>query len=334
MNDVRPAPTSRSLCIVVAIVTVPAVTMALTGALALTSWWPDLPDPVASHWGSSGVDGTSSLFGVCVTLAAVIVVGAVVGGLAVVGAATGRVADSRALRWILALANGLSVFVTVLLLGAIEAQRGVTDIHRVSVPALAIVVAAVCGLSAAALSAIAVPSWPSPRRDPVGTVPTAQLGAAERFLWQRRVAISTIPMIVVIASFGTVIIVAAVTGLWWLLILVAVLTMLMAAFWSVRVTVDRNHLAVQNAIGWPRIRVPMTDIVRAEVVRVHALRDFGGYGQRIAIRGPLAGAQGFVLRSGDALLVTRSDGRRDLVVVDDAAVAAGLINATVAQEMT
>ena len=99
--------------------------------------------------------------------------------------------------------------------------------------------------------------------------------------------------------------------------------------WSVTVTVNRNGLVAKGLLGWPQQRVAMSDIVRVEAVTVSALRDFGGYGYRLAVRGNLKGAQGFVLRSGSALLLTRVGGRRAIVVVDDAQTAAGLINGVV-----
>ena len=117
----------------------------------------------------------------------------------------------------------------------------------------------------------------------------------------------------------------------WLVLPCVVVVAAAAILWSARVSVDRGGVAVRGVVGWPRLTIPMHDVRRAEVAHVNALRDFGGYGQRICVYGRLRGVRGLVLRSGSGLLITRSDGSRDLVVVPDAAVAAGLVNASVSQ---
>ena len=86
-----------------------------------------------------------------------------------------------------------------------------------------------------------------------------------------------------------------------------------------------------------RIRIPLDRVVRAEVVSVKALGDFGGWGYRVAVGGRLSGVQGFVWQSGPALLVVASDPddptsqRREIAAIDDAEAAAGQINALIAR---
>jgi hypothetical protein len=91
--------------------------------------------------------------------------------------------------------------------------------------------------------------------------------------------------------------------------------------WVIRV--DGTGLTIRSAIGWPRIRVPLNEVLRADVTQVRPLRDYGGWGLRVGRGGRI----GVVLRSGDALLVQRTGGRSIAVSLDGAYTAAGLLNA-------
>lgn len=91
------------------------------------------------------------------------------------------------------------------------------------------------------------------------------------------------------------------------------------------VTVDREGLTVRSVLRWPRYRVPLDEVVRADVTHVSPLRDFGGWGWRVGRDGRV----GVVLRRGEALQVTRTARRSIVVTVDGAATAAGVLNALV-----
>jgi hypothetical protein len=114
-----------------------------------------------------------------------------------------------------------------------------------------------------------------------------------------------------------------VTRIWPLLVVGALIVIVVVAmcWWVVRV--DRTGLTIRSTTGWPRIHVPLDEVVRADVIEVRPLRDFGGWGLRVGRHGRV----GVVLRSGQALLVQRTGGRSVAVTVDDAATAAGLLNA-------
>ena len=165
----------------------------------------------------------------------------------------------------------------------------------------------------------------------VGAQPIESLAVGERFLWQRRVSASSGSLVVLGVALLTMGALAVVLRSAWLVLPCVVVVAAAAILWSARVSVDRGGVAVRGVVGWPRLTIPMHDVRRAEVAHVNALRDFGGYGQRICVYGRLRGVRGLVLRSGSGLLITRSDGSRDLVVVPDAAVAAVLVNASVSQ---
>lgn len=86
--------------------------------------------------------------------------------------------------------------------------------------------------------------------------------------------------------------------------------------------VDRRGLMVRSVIGWPRMRIPLNEVVSAEVTMVSPMGDFGGWGYKV----DLAGTVGIVVRAGEAIRVRRTGERAMVVTVDDAATGAALLN--------
>jgi hypothetical protein len=89
-----------------------------------------------------------------------------------------------------------------------------------------------------------------------------------------------------------------------------------------RVTVDRTGLWARSLLGAPRTGVALDQVVRADVVPLHPLREFGGWG----VRSDLKGRHGLVLRAGDAIAVQRAGGGAFVATVDGAADAVALLN--------
>jgi hypothetical protein len=129
-------------------------------------------------------------------------------------------------------------------------------------------------------------------------------------------------MVAGLAAAVLVLTVVLLSQFWGLLIVVVLLVALIAAVSSVVVRVDSSGVTIRASLGWPRTRVPLDEIVRADVTEVRPLRDFGGWGWRVGRKGRV----GVVLRRGEALLIERTGGRSVAVTVDDAAAAAGLVN--------
>ncbi|MFW0792676.1 hypothetical protein AAFP30_02565 [Gordonia sp. CPCC 205515] len=307
---------------VLALAVLPALCAAAVGALMLASWRDRLPDPVASHWSTHGVNGYSSLTAVIVFVLVTGVVGALIGA-----ALCWRVVEPAVVRSIVGIVAGVSVSVIVMIVATTGAQRGVTDASGVPTPTWQIAVALVIGLAVGFVCAALVPRWHNPAApgsDP--HLPMADLDATERFSWTRTVSSSPMTGVIVGGAFIVIAALAVLTRSWPMAVLMVILAVPMVMLWSIRVTVDRSGVTVRSAIGWPRIRIPVDDIDHAEVVDVRAIGDFGGYGYRLCVHGKLKGAKGFVLRSGPGLLIGRTDGRREIIVVDDADTAAGLVN--------
>lgn len=302
---------------------VPLAALVVT-VLTLLSWWDELPDPIASHWTSTGQPDGFGSPGVAMAW--------LVGFGLVTLAATfwGALAESSgAVRTIVPLTSGIGTFLLVFMLGTIAPQRGVADAATVVLPGWAFLWGALAGTAAGVVTALLLPRWSSPPLvaglTQIG--PIADLGPTERVVWTRVATTARPGVIIAVSATLLILVLALVSGVWWMLVLVALLVLLMTAVLTVRVVVDPSGLRVAGPLGWPRVRVRVEDLESVATADVRALREFGGWGYRVAFSGPLVGAKGFVLRSGPAIVVTRRSGAVEVVVVDDAATGAALLEA-------
>ncbi|WP_448061193.1 DUF1648 domain-containing protein [Cellulomonas hominis] len=301
----------------------------LTGALVVAlSWAPELPDPVATHFGASGrTDGFGSLTGLLVVILGLGVALAVLGWY--VAARGGRVAAAR--RQGIALALGIAAFMATTVLVTLAPQRGLADATELHGLGLGFVWPFVAGVAAAALGVLATPAdGPSPATVPVAAdAPRIPLAADERATWVQAVRSPTILALmavgVVVAGYLVVVLRQPLTAL-----VPVVLVVLLGTSAGITVTIDARGLTVRSVWGWPRMRVPADEVLEAHAVTVSPLRSFGGWGYRIG----LDGRTGIVLRGGPAIEVT-STGRRVLVVTTgDADTGARLLNTLAARTRT
>lgn len=320
MNEVTGKPVARVL---VGALAVPLVVLVAT-VLTLLSWWDELPNPIASHWTTTGrPDGFSSPSTMLAWLVGL-------GVVTVAGTLWGASAEaSGAVRTIVPLMSGIGTFLLVFMLGTIAPQRGVADAATVALPGWAFLWGTLAGVLAGAITTLLLPHWssPPPTAGLTRVGPIADLGPTERVVWTRTAAAARPAVIIAVSATLLILVPALVSGAWWLLGLATFLVLLMVATFAVRVVVDPTGLRVTGPLGWPRVRVRIEEVEAVATAEVSAFREFGGWGYRVAFAGPLVGAKGFVLRSGPAIVVTRSSGRVELVVVDDAATGAALLEA-------
>lgn len=296
----------------------PLVALGAAAALAW-SWRPSLPDPVAMHWGSDGPDGFGSLaeaVGVPLLIGAALTV--------LLWALSWRAgAHLAARRTLVGTSVWLSVFVGALSLGTLHGQRGLTDATEAGGIGGTIALALAVSSVAAALAVLATPvgqrvSTTAPVPPGASRLP---LGDDERAVWFQRPrggAGLVVGLLAAAVSAG-----AAVSAqLWWMLALAAGLVALVAAMFAWVVRVDENGLSVRSALGVPRTHIPLGEVTEARATTVRCFPEFGGWGWRTA----MDGRTGILLRSGEALEVTRTGGGVFLVTVDDAETAAGLLN--------
>ncbi|WP_456788713.1 DUF1648 domain-containing protein [Cellulomonas sp. P5_C5] len=288
------------------------------------AWASELPDPVAVHFGTDGPDGFSSLAGAVWPTAIATVVLAL--GSWALAFFWGRTALLR--RIAAGTAVGMSAFLSTLVVGMLDLQRGLTDAAATDGFGLVVALSFVVGAGAAALAAWAVPrDAHQPATEPVPpTAPVLDLRPDEAASWVTH-AESRSALVI----GGSVAALLVALGLLLSLPALVVPAVLVAAavLSSTRftVTVDRRGLTVRSAVGRPRFAVPLDEVQEAAVTTVSPLPEFGGWGYRVG-RG---GRVGVVLRAGEALQVERSGGRAFVVTVDDAATGAALLNTLAAR---
>lgn len=296
------------------------------GAVLTLAWLPQVPAEVAVHWGADGVDGVAPAWLYPVLLAAVGLLFAAAFGLPTLSVRRDGLSAQQKILSVTAV--GASGLVAVVLTGALAVQRGlragdpVPDIGAVMLAGL---VAGV--LLAGAAWLILPPAQPGAveRRD----VPQLAVGEHERLVWMRSETpppvVTAVALGLVVVLLGVAVLATAVAGASFAL-LFAVPVLIGAALastmsWHLRV--DERGFAARSALGVPRFRVPLEQIAAAEAVRVEPMPDFGGWGVRLG-----AGRRtGVVLRAGDAIELTRTDGCRLVVTTDGAADAVGLLEA-------
>ena len=299
-------------------IVIPAAILTAGAVLAL-SWRDALPDPIATHWGTDGVDGVGSL-GVTVGLMVAIVT-AFSAGMAALGIWWGRAALTRRL------AAGAAVWFSAVqmgvLLGTLTGQRGLTDPYQAPGLGGAIAATFAAATAAAIVVAFLVPgdaAQPAAAAIPADA-PRLAVAATERAIWVRRTTQHHVgSMVAVTAALSLTM--GTLTRMWWLsgvLVVGLALILLGALRWTV--TVDAAGFTVRSALGF-RTHVPLDEVEGAAVTHVAPIRQFGGWGMRLGAQG----ATGVITRKGEAIDVTRSGGRRTVVTVDDAATGAALLN--------
>ncbi|MDC7122183.1 DUF1648 domain-containing protein [Cellulomonas fimi] len=316
--DRRPTIPHRRATTLVTLVA-PVVLTAVAVLVALT-WADELPDPVATHWGTAGTpDDFSTLGGALLLLGLTSVVLSL--SCWVLALRLGAEATTR--RVAAGTSVGMAALLAVLVVGSLALQRGLDD-ARDAGPITGVVAAAFAtGLVLGVVAALLLPGDPDVVTSDVPPADAARLPLApgERAAWTASVW-SPAAIGVALPVIALQVVLSIVLDTWLLLAIAAVLAALLATMLVLRVTVSAAGLVARSPLGWPRVRVPLEQVVAAHAETVSPLRDFGGWGYRVA----LDGRAGFVLRAGDALVVERTGGRTTVVTVDDAATGAALLN--------
>lgn len=304
---------------------------------------PQLPDPVASHWGLSGEpDGFSAPW----------LLPLVTGGtgfvVTLLVALTPYLADAApeqlvrggpmSYRLLAAIVWAETGFLGSLMLATFVPQIGIDDARDATLPGWW----ALVGLAVGALLALA--AWrvvvEPPRTDAAPQEPSPlALGEAEHAVWLKTVSMSRTGLILVwsliVAALAATVAVAwaqiggeADAGILIAVAVLVLLAVLVATNTVFRVRIDDAGLEVRSALGWPRVRIPRERIRSATVVQVNPMGEYGGWGWRYSVNA----GWGVILRTGEAIRVRRTDGRAFTVTVDDAETGAALLNGLIARE--
>jgi hypothetical protein len=294
----------------------------------MVGWLPELPDPIAVHWGLDGADAFAPAW---TSLVLYLVLGlglpVLFGSLMFVGE---RVGPTWIQKLLASVSLGTSVLLAVAFVGTFAVQRGLADASDVPEIGWLVVVGIAAGLLAGAIGWFVMP-----RIEPVATELTAAvpltLAPGERAVWIAKTKVPTAAVVTIILLMATLVgvvtyVIVATGGEAWalgLVVLIPLLAVVLTTSW--RAQVDATGFVVRTTIGWPFFRVPIGEIERAGTTVVSPVADFGGWGPRWG-----SGRRfGVVTRAGEAIEVVRLDGRTLLVTVDDAATGAALLEAYV-----
>jgi hypothetical protein len=291
---------------------VPAVLLVLI-VLPFLLFWSSLPDPMAIHWGVSGdpngysppvllVAGLAVAYA-AITLSVYRVVVATPGEMAsFVAGLFGVGGLLAAVSWRSVLANRDA--------GSWQGADPVGWFEILGVLAIALVAGAI-GWFAAGGNASRAERVP-------GETPTIDVSDPASAVWSGR-GFGRVTTVIGVAVILIGLFTWGVVGMG--LALVGLIALMFAL---VRVTVAQSGVVV--SLGWwgfPRWRVPLDSVTRAEVEVVRPMA-YGGWGYRAR-----PGVRAIVVRSGDGLRLVRDDGADLVYTVEDAQTAAGLVNAII-----
>lgn len=315
----------RRLVLVALVYPAIVVAAAVTVQLVLL---PSMPDTVAVHWNAAGVaDGFAPAW---LTPVLTAVLGYGIPLLIALTSLPGLRRGDRGptYRFMGAVGAAVSTLVAMLMTWTYAAQAGAGG-HDAVVGIWPVLI-----VSFAVSALVGVIAWfiqPANRRDPAEPAPARplDLAAGEQAVWLRTASLRTAGAVTLTGM--SIILVLVAIGCWftgapaelvWILAGVALLVSVIAAMTvAFRVRVDAVGLHVVSVAGLPRFAVPIADVSSASAVEVNAMGEFGGWGLRKALDGRF----GVILRSGPAIEVARTNGRRFVVTVDDAATGAALL---------
>ncbi|MEV8266050.1 DUF1648 domain-containing protein [Microbacterium sp. NPDC076911] len=308
-------------------VIIPAM-ITLAGIVVQLVALPYVPSTVATHWNASGEpDGFAPAWSVPL---ATLLLGMGVPTLLALLAAPGLRRGDRGVtyRFLGATGTWVSALIVVLFTWTFVIQAGGESSAEGAGIYFAFVVALVVA------SALALMAWfLQPATATVRSLSRAPqdlaLASGERVVWVHGAVMKPAVMWVLwglsIALTGAgIIAIAADSGAsgWILAATGLLLVIVVGATTAFRVVVNDAGLTVRSVWGVPRFSVPLTDVAGVEVADVMPMGEFGGWGVRMA-----PGRFGVVLRAGQAIEVTRNDGRRFVVTTDDAETGAALLAA-------
>lgn len=307
-------------------VLVPLVLSGVVLALVL-AWLPELPSPVATHWGPSGVDG----FGPPVTFVwMTVLLGFALPAVLTIGTLI-AVRDhwGGAARLLGGMALGISGLSAVITLGAVGMQRGLADAKHVEDLGGVMLLGFGMFVVLIGVGWLVQPHIRPVPGAPLKRVHLTSIAGGERVVWlatatMSRVALILISVVVVIVVGVTAVMAIRFTDRLW----VPVLTLLLiggafAVSASFRVRIGPDGLSVRSQAGVPRVHVPLDEIVSVRAVDCNPFGEFGGFGWRLG----LDGRTGIVLRRGPAIEIERRDKRPLVVTVDGADVGAAVLQA-------
>ena len=280
--------------------------LALFAVVPVLVSWGQLPDPLASHWGSSGLpDGSMPIWGLLVLQLGLVGSGALIGFLS---RSEGRpTPESLAVSGLL---GGIAVVLSVTI---VSLNSGAETWDEAGAFAWwHVVVLMVGGLLLAWLGFVIGKRWfPVVDKQPASHVDAGPIDPD--VVWEETLSVRwayalLLPFAVVCLFLPG-----------WLKLLGILFAVLAILFSKIRVRSTAEGLEVDLAAALTIKQIPIDEIAAVSAIDLEP-REWAGWGYRIVPNGSAV-----VLRKGPAIEVTRNDGRRFAVTIDNADVGAGVL---------
>lgn len=292
----------------------------LTIYLTYRAWSPRLPDPLPTHWGLRGqVDGTTTVAGF---LTVVLAIAAAGGLLAVTGAVVTRL-SWRTRRAMICVGAGTAGFAAGLWLVIAGLSLDHTDASQVPTPTwhIPVMLLAPVGWAGLAFAACGpAPPHPAAVGRPGRHLPRADVPPGQRVAWSE----VTYPNRKVFALTAGVALLAIVIGAFvhpWVASPVVLSGLLILYLFATRLVVGEHGVQVGfGPWGWPRLRIPLTEIGSAEITTIRPM-EWGGWGYRIR-----PGGRAVITRGGPGVKLALSASRVFVTSTRDPETVAGVIN--------
>ena len=227
-------------------------------------------------------------------------------------------------RGLTALPAAMAMFMAVMMISSVFAQTDLDEagVRTFSTPGWLLPAALAGSLIGAAMATVVAGR---PAIPPTSTSPAAP--EAERYpldnnhvaSWNGQTATGRVLITlaaITFLGFG----VGAVMTNWFMLIPAALLALSILAGSQFSVSAGPGGVRVAGVAGFPTVTVPLDQIESVEAGSVSA-KSFGGWG----LRKSLSGHDAILTRSGPALVVTRTDGAKLHITIDDPALPASIM---------
>ncbi|MDO5496037.1 MAG: hypothetical protein Q4G64_10010, partial [bacterium] len=228
-------------------------------------------------------------------------------------------------------AAGIGSFLPLLTLTMVTSQFGLASGRDAALSNWGILAAILGAIAIGTVAALLVPA-PAPGY-PAPPVPadTARLphDDGSPLEWTASVVPTRGVMIGIIALLAPVTVLSvwmATSGMWVMLVVSLAVLLLVVAINFFHVRIDSEGLTARSMVSVPTFRVPLAEVVRADVREVRPFAEFGGWGYRTNGR-----ETGIVTRTGPGVVVERSTGGAFVVTVDGAEEAARTLNTLAAR---
>ena len=294
----------------------------LIGGAVLATIWSSLPDRVAIHWGAAGeadgfVDRGLGLLALTFGIPAIV-------GVVLVAVVAAVPATAPGIRFLVAVPAATTWFfigrVVVSLVGQTD---GESDLRWWWFGAA--LVAAACGAAAAMIAAGPAPEPAPAVAEPPATAARLADRTGSALAWTGETSSGRGLWVVLGVAIVPAIVFLAL-GVWPVVLVMAPVVLVILGTTRFRVTIGAEQVVAAGAMGgWPRLRVPLSTITRADATTT-TVYEWGGWGIRARHDGSAV-----VTRAGPALELRRADDTRVVITVDDAVTAAATVNTLLAR---